>query len=76
MARVSIARKTGSRHLLDEYSEKLERDLYRYEGSPVSSRFPLSIWKTSQRTLLAIAIASLRKEFTSRSQVPRKAHSP
>ena len=58
MVRVSIARKTlstGSRHLLDEYSEKLGRDLYRYEDSPVSSRFPLSIWKTSQHTLLAIA---------------------
>jgi hypothetical protein len=38
--RIAIVRtlSTGSRHLLDD-SEKLERDLYRYEDSPVTSRF-------------------------------------
>jgi hypothetical protein len=46
---------TSSRRILREAREKLERDLYRYEDLPVSSRFPLSTWKTPQPTLLAIA---------------------
>ena len=37
------------------YSEKLERDVDRYENWPVSSRIPPRTWRTYQPVLLAIA---------------------
>jgi hypothetical protein len=47
---------TGSRHFLDECSQRRLKEVsIATKNPPVSFRFPLSTWKTSQPTFLIIA---------------------